>query len=77
MGGMFVSAFLGTGGAWRWSVETEWNGQELTAETQRKEEPRTTAQTNAIVVNAQWVLQSDCRGPLNKDAIAIHFPPPN
>lgn len=77
MGGMFPSPFLSTGGAWKWSVETEWNGQELTAESQRKEEPRTRAQTNAIVVNAQWVPQSDCRGPLNKDGIAIPSSPPN
>lgn len=53
MGGMFLSSFLGTGGAWKRSVETEWNGQELTAEIQRKEEHGTRAQTNAIVVNAQ------------------------
>lgn len=75
MGGMFLSPFLSTGGAWKWSVETEWNGQDLTAEIQRKEVPRTRAQTNAIVVNAQWVLQSDCRGALNKEGIAIRSPP--
>lgn len=52
--GLFVSPFLSTGGAQEWSVETEWNWQELTAESQRREEPRTRAQTNAIVVIAQW-----------------------
>lgn len=65
------------GHLWTWSEETEWNGQELTAQDQRKEEPRTRAQTNAIVVNAQWLLQSDCRGLLNKEGIAICSPPPN
>lgn len=76
-GGMFQGPILSPGGAWKWSVETEWNGQELTAERWRKEEPRPRAQTNAIVVNAQWLQQSDCRGPLNKDGIGIPFPPPN
>lgn len=37
------------GEVWKYSVKTDWNEQEVTAE-----EGRTTAQANAIVANAQW-----------------------
>lgn len=45
-------------------------------ERQKIEEPSPGAQTNAIVVCAQWLQQSDCREPLNKGDI-VHSLPPN
>lgn len=73
---MIAGILRGTGGERKWSMSTEWNGQELTAQSQRKEEPRTREQTNAIVVNAQWPLKVTAES-LNKESIAIHSHQPN